>query len=62
MATDPDTIAKVKEDAAVMRDVVRGKAMDRFRPLLERLMGKAVFENNPEIPTYGHAGEAIAAE
>ena len=44
------------------RDIVRGKAMDRFRPLLERLMGKAIFENNPEIPSYAHSDEPIAAE
>ncbi|MDC3955637.1 2-hydroxyglutaryl-CoA dehydratase [Polyangium jinanense] len=59
-ATNPETIAKAREDALVLRDIVRGKAMVRFRPLLEQLMGKAVFENNPEIRTTTY--EPIAAE
>ncbi|MRG96443.1 2-hydroxyglutaryl-CoA dehydratase [Polyangium spumosum] len=59
-ATDPETITKVREDALVLKDIVRGKAMERFRPLLEQLMGKAVFENNPEIRTTTY--EPIAAE
>lgn len=62
VVTDPENIARVREDAMLVRDIVRGKAMDRFRPLLEKLMGKAVFENNPDIPTYAHNDEAIAAE
>lgn len=60
--TDPETVARVREDVMVLRDLVRGKTMDRMLPLLQRLMGKAVFENNPEIPSYAHNEEAIAAE
>jgi predicted nucleotide-binding protein (sugar kinase/HSP70/actin superfamily) len=60
--TDPEFLGRVKEDATVVGDILRGKAMDRFLPLLQRLMGKAVFENNPEIPTYSNEQEPIAAE
>jgi len=62
LATDPETIAKVREDAVVLGDIVRGKAMERWKPLLQRLMGKAVFENNPEIRTTYYDNEPIAAE
>jgi hypothetical protein len=63
-ATDPETLEKVRADATIVRDLVTGKAMDSFRPLLERLMGKAIFENNSELgtTTYQPAREVIAAE
>jgi hypothetical protein len=61
--TDPEFLARAREDAEVIGDLVRGKAMNRFRPLLERLMGKAIFENNPEIHTHAtNTQEPIAAE
>jgi len=63
-ATDPETIEKVRADATIVRDLVTGKAMEGFRPLLERLMGKAIFENNSELrtTTYQPDREVIAAE
>jgi predicted nucleotide-binding protein (sugar kinase/HSP70/actin superfamily) len=63
-ATDPEMIEKVRADATLVRDLVTGKAMDSFRPLLERLMGKAIFENNSELrtTTYQPDREVIAAE
>ena len=59
-ATDPELHDLVKEDAALVMDIVRGKAKERFSPLVARLAGKAYFENNPEV-SHVHQ-EAIAAE
>ena len=60
--TNPENIARAREDAALVGDLVRGKAEERFRPLVQRLAGKAYFENNPEVRTVAFAGEPIAAE
>ncbi len=43
-------------------DLLRGKAMDRFRPIAQKLMGKAIFENNPEVAHLAYNDEPIAAE
>lgn len=59
--TDPEVHARLREDADLLRDIVSGKAKDRFKPLVEKLMGSAIFENNPEIVTVRHE-EAMAAE
>ena len=59
-ATDPELRELVTEDARLVVDIVRGKAKERFSPLVARLAGKAYFENNPEV-SHVHQ-EAIAAE
>jgi hypothetical protein len=40
---------RVAQDVEVVVDVARGKAKDRFDPLLRKLLGKAVLENNPDV-------------
>ena len=60
--TDPETYEMLRNDGAVVLDVARGKAMDHLRPIAQKLLGKAVFENNAELHTVGYAEEAIAAE
>jgi hypothetical protein len=47
--SDPETIELVREDVALVRDIVLGKAKERFAPLVGKLAGKAYFENNPEV-------------
>ena len=59
--TDPEVHARLREDADLLRDIIAGKAKDRFKPLVEKLMGSAIFENNPEIVTVRHE-EPMAAE
>jgi len=46
---DPETHEKIREDYALIKDLVLGKAKDRFGPLVGKLAGKAYFENNPEV-------------
>lgn len=58
--TDPEVHARLREDADLLRDIIAGKAKDRFKPLVEKLMGSAIFENNPEIVTV--RDEPMAAE
>ncbi|CAN96405.1 MULTISPECIES: 2-hydroxyglutaryl-CoA dehydratase [Sorangium] len=63
--TDPETLARAREDVALIRDIVGGKAAERFSPLVKRLAGKAYFENNPEVRHVSHGAnsvEPIAAE
>ncbi len=63
--TDPETKARLTEDVALVKDLVRGKAMERFGPIAQKLMGKAVFENNPEVAHLVHEDDhsmPIAAE
>jgi predicted nucleotide-binding protein (sugar kinase/HSP70/actin superfamily) len=62
VVTDPETFARLRNDGAVVLDIARGKAMDHLRPIAQKLLGKAVFENNAELHTVGYAEEAIAAE
>ena len=59
---DPETHERLRHDAAVVIDIARGKAMDHLRPVAQKLLGKAVFENNSELKTVGYAEETIAAE
>ncbi|MCC6559603.1 MAG: 2-hydroxyglutaryl-CoA dehydratase, partial [Polyangiaceae bacterium] len=59
---DPETHARARADAALLGDIVRGKAAERFRPLALRLAGKAYFEDNPEVRHVAYSGEPIAAE
>lgn len=60
---DPETKERLAEDVALVKDLVRGQAMQRFQPLAQKLMGKAIFENNPEVAHLVDPGhEAIAAE
>ena len=61
-ARDPETHARLEQDFLLVRDLVQGKAREHLVPLAQRLLGKAVFENNPEVSTVAHSGEAIAAE
>jgi predicted nucleotide-binding protein (sugar kinase/HSP70/actin superfamily) len=51
VVTDPDNIARVKQDAQVFGELFQGKAMERMTPFLKKLLGKAIFENNPEVRT-----------
>jgi predicted nucleotide-binding protein (sugar kinase/HSP70/actin superfamily) len=61
-AGSPETRARLREDWALVRDVARGRAEERFGPLVAKLAGKAYFENNPEVVTARVGGEALAAE
>ncbi|KYF76861.1 2-hydroxyglutaryl-CoA dehydratase [Sorangium cellulosum] len=60
--TDPETLSRAREDVALVRDLLAGKAAERFSPLVKRLAGKAYFENNPEVSHTVHSVEPIAAE
>jgi hypothetical protein len=42
--------------------VVQGKAKERLIPLAQKLFGKAIFENNPEVAHVTYQSDAIAAE
>ncbi len=64
-AKDPETQERLRADAEVVGELVRGKAKERFAPLVARLAGKAYFENNPEVRHVTHPGVEsfeIAAE
>jgi len=58
-ATSPEVQKAIALDAAILRDVVRGKVAEHYGPIVRRLMGKAYFENNSEV---AHVVEAMAAE
>jgi len=60
--SQPETQEKLKQDADLVMDIVRGKAKDRFGPLIAKLAGKAYFENNPEVAHVVAEDVAIAAE
>lgn len=62
VVSDPETFERLRNDGAVVLDIARGKAMDHIRPIAQKLLGKAVFENNPEVQTIAYNQEAIAAE
>ncbi len=62
VVTSQDTHDRLREDYLLISDLVKGKAKDRFGPLIGKLAGKAYFENNPEVATVAHSGDAIAAE
>jgi len=57
---NPELHELAKEDLALVVDLARGKAKQRFAPLVARLAGKAYFENNPEVSAV--VSEPIAAE
>jgi predicted nucleotide-binding protein (sugar kinase/HSP70/actin superfamily) len=59
-AADPEVHERLRQDYALVRDLLQGKVKERFGPLVERLAGKAYFENNAEVSHVVH--EAIAAE
>jgi predicted nucleotide-binding protein (sugar kinase/HSP70/actin superfamily) len=61
-ARDPETHERLRQDYSLVRDLVAGKAKERFAPLAQKLLGKAYFENNPEVSSVAYNGEAIAAE
>jgi predicted nucleotide-binding protein (sugar kinase/HSP70/actin superfamily) len=61
-ARDPETRERLEHDFALIRELLEGKAKERLVPLAQHLLGKAVFENNPEIRTVGYSDEVIAAE
>ncbi len=61
-AFNPETIVRLRNDAEVIVDIARGKAMDHIRPIAQKLLGKAVFENNSELQTVAYNDEPIAAE
>lgn len=61
---DPDVQELVKADVELVVDLLKGKAKERYAPLVAKLAGKAYFENNPEVAhvvSHG-SGEEIAAE
>jgi hypothetical protein len=60
--TDPENKERLEQDWLLIRDVLSGKAKERFGPLVRKLAGKAYFENNPEVSHLGYNEEAIAAE
>jgi predicted nucleotide-binding protein (sugar kinase/HSP70/actin superfamily) len=66
-ARDPETRERLQQDWLLLREILEGKAKERLVPLAQRLLGKAVFENNAELAgvtrTHAHAyEEPIAAE
>jgi predicted nucleotide-binding protein (sugar kinase/HSP70/actin superfamily) len=66
-ATSQETRERLGHDYELAKDIIAGKAKDRFGPLVGKLAGKAYFENNPEVshvtePTVGYSGDIIAAE
>jgi hypothetical protein len=61
-ARDPETHARLAQDFALAREILGGKAKERLIPLAQQLLGKAVFENNPEVRAIAYEGEPIAAE
>jgi hypothetical protein len=62
LLTSPETVERAREDLSLIADLLRGKAKERFGPLVQRLAGKAYFENNPEVRHVEHEVEPIAAE
>jgi hypothetical protein len=59
---DPELHDRLREDYLLISDLLKGKAKERFGPIIGKLANKAYFENNPEVRTVGYAEEAIAAE
>jgi hypothetical protein len=46
---DADNQARLRQDGELVLDLLKGRAKDRFAPLVSKLAGKAFFENNPEV-------------
>jgi predicted nucleotide-binding protein (sugar kinase/HSP70/actin superfamily) len=67
-ATSKETHERLGHDYDLIKDIVAGKAKERFAPLVSKLAGKAYFENNPEVShvvredAIGYSGDVIAAE
>ncbi|NUP06658.1 MAG: 2-hydroxyglutaryl-CoA dehydratase, partial [Polyangiaceae bacterium] len=62
-AKQPETQERLRQDAELVADLIRGKAKERFGPLVAKLAGKAYFENNPEVAHVVHEDNmAVAAE
>ncbi|HVY46695.1 MAG TPA: 2-hydroxyglutaryl-CoA dehydratase, partial [Minicystis sp.] len=59
-ARDPEVRERLREDWELLRDLLAGKAKERFAPLVKRLASKAYFENNREV--HAVTQEPIAAE
>jgi len=59
---DPEVQERVREDVTLVVDLVRGKAKERFTPLVRKLASKAYFENNAEVSSVVNHAEPIAAE
>jgi predicted nucleotide-binding protein (sugar kinase/HSP70/actin superfamily) len=59
--TDPELHDRLRQDGLLIRDLLQGKAKERFGPFIAKLAGKAFFENNPEVAHLNDA-EPIAAE
>jgi predicted nucleotide-binding protein (sugar kinase/HSP70/actin superfamily) len=59
-ARDPEFRRAAKLDLELVVDLARGKAKDRYAPLVQKLMGRAYYENNPDAPV-AH-DEPLAAE
>jgi predicted nucleotide-binding protein (sugar kinase/HSP70/actin superfamily) len=64
--TSPETHDKLREDFLMVGDIVRGKAKERFAPLVTRLANRAIFENHKDEATTTkvtrYDAEPIAAE
>ncbi len=56
------TRARLEQDFHLVRDLVQGKAREHLVPLAQRLLGRAVFENDAEAANLAHDHQAIAAE
>ncbi len=61
---NPETQERLGHDLELVKDLAKGKADERFGPILKKLLGKAVFENNTELQhiVRQDAEDAIAAE
>ncbi len=46
-ARDPQFIGMIREDATLLRDLIAGKARDRFAPLVKRLAHRAITDRDP---------------
>jgi len=59
---DPALHDRLRQDWLLIRDLLQGKVKERFGPLVQKLAGKAYFENNPEVSHVTYEAEPIAAE
>jgi predicted nucleotide-binding protein (sugar kinase/HSP70/actin superfamily) len=46
---DGDNQARLRQDGELVLDLLKGRAKERFAPLVSKLAGKAFFENNAEV-------------
>lgn len=62
---DGENQARLRQDGELVLDLLKGRAKERFSPLVSKLAGKAFFENNPEVAhvvAEDRVDMAIAAE